>query len=98
MDVESEVNRYKHCKDRDELGRLIKNYKNLALQNATNLTMAGQYTKVAQRLQEICDKLPVPQLIRYPAGSAHNTPTKTAMISDEEHAKINAAWNNKAKK
>jgi len=98
MDVEAEVNRHKHCKDRDELGRVIKDYKNLALQHATNLIVAGQYTMVAQRLQDICNKLPAPQLIKYPTGSAQNTPTKTATITDEERNKINTAWKKKAKK
>jgi len=98
MDIEAEVNKHKHCKDRDELGRAIKEYKNLALQYATNLIVAGQYTTVAQRLQAICDKLPAPQLIKYPAGSAKNAQTKTATITDEERDKIDSAWKKKAKK
>jgi len=97
INVEAEVNKHKNCKDRDELVRLIKEYKNLALQHAANLVMAGQYTTVAHKLQEICDKLPAPQLIRHPGG-AHNAPTKTATITDEERNKIDAAWRNKAKK
>jgi len=98
INVEAEVNKYKTCKDRDELEKLIKHYKNLALQSASNLTEAGQYSTVAQKLQEICNKLPAPQLIRYPTGSSKNGPVKTATITDEEHNKIDAAWKKKAKK
>jgi len=98
VSVESEVNKHKNCKDRDELGRLIKEYKNLALQHATNLVMAGQYSTVALKLQEICDKLPAPQLIKHSTGAAQNIPKKTANISKEEQAKIDAAWKKKTNK
>ena len=94
--VEAEVNKYKNCRDRDELIMLIKQYKDLALEHAANLVLAGQYTTVAHRLQEMCDKLPAPHLIKYPTGSAH-TPVKTAAITDEEQAKIDAAWRKKTK-
>ena len=94
--VEAEVDKYKNCRDRDELIMLIKQYKDLALEHAANLVLAGQYTTVAHKLQEKCDKLPAPQLIKYPIGSAH-TPVKTAAISDEEQAKIDAAWRKKTK-
>jgi hypothetical protein len=92
------VNKYKNCRDRDELTRQIKSYKDLALQYATNLAMAAQYTTVAHKLQEICDKLPPPQLIKYPAGSTRSAPVKTATITSEEQARISADWRKKAKK
>jgi len=98
INVDAEVSRFKNCKDRDELVRQIKHYKDLALQSAANLASAGQYTSVAHKLQEMCDKLPAPTLIRHPSGSGHNAPQKTADITDEEHAKIKAAWEKKAKK
>jgi len=98
INVEAEVNKYKNCRDRDELERQIKNYKNLALQSASNLAEAGQYSTIALKLQEICNKLPAPQLIRYPTGASRNGPVKTATITDEEHNKIDAAWKKKAKK
>jgi len=97
IDVEAEVNKYRNCKDRDELGRQIKSYKSLALQHAKNLVVAGQYSTVAQRLQEICDRLPAPHLIKYPSGT-QNAQVKTATITGEERDKINADWKKKAKK
>jgi len=98
INVEAEVSKHKYCKDRDELGRIIKDYKNLAIQVAAkDLIAAGQYNAVVLRLQEICDKLPAPR-IKIITGSEHNTPVKTATISKEEEAKINAAWRKKAKK
>jgi len=97
IDVEAEVNKHRHIKDRDELGRRIKDYKNLALQNATNLVVAGQYSTVAQKLQEICNKLPAPQLIKYPTGNAHGGPVKTATITNEEKARISADWEKKTR-
>ena len=96
INVEAEVSKYKNTKDRDELGRVIKEYKSLALQNATDIVMAGQYNMVALKLQEICDKLPQPSI----KNVAHNTssvPVKTAAISKEEKDKINAVWKKKAK-
>jgi len=95
--VEAEVNKYKNCKNRDELVMLIKQYKDLALQHAANLVLAGQYTMVAHKLQEMCDRLPAPQLIKYPAGSTQNTPVKTVAITNEEQAKIDAAWKKKTR-
>jgi hypothetical protein len=97
IDVEAEVSKHRNCKDRDELGRLIKDYKNLALQNATNLAMAGQYSTVAHKLQEICDKLPAPRLIKYPAGGAHGGQVKTVTITNEEKDRISADWEKKTK-
>jgi len=97
VSVEAEVNKYKTCKDRGELGRLIKEYKGLALQNASNLVLAGQYSTVAQKLQEICDRLPAPQLFRYATGNK-GTQIKTASISEDERKKIDDAWKKKAKK
>ena len=94
--VEDEVNKYKNCRDRDELGRLIKEYKNLALQYASNLVLAGQYSTVAKKLQEICDRLPAPRLIKYPTGT-QGGPVKTATVTSEEQARINAAWKKKTK-
>jgi len=94
--VEAEVNKYKNCRDRDELLRAIKEYKNQALQHATNLVLAGQYSTVALRLQEICDKLPAPQLVKYPAGKTGDQ-VKTATVTREEQAKIDAAWRKKTR-
>ena len=95
INVEAEVSKYKNCRDRDELGRLIKGYKSLALKNASNLSAAGQYSLVAQKLQEMCDRLPAPQLVKYPTGGARSV--KTATLSNEEQAQINAAWEKKTK-
>ena len=95
--VEAEVNKYKNCKNRDELIMAIKQYKDLALEHATNFVLAGQYTTVAHKLQEMCDKLPAPRLIKYPTGGAPSGPVKTAAITDEEQAKIDAAWRKKTK-
>jgi len=97
INVEAEVNKHRNCKDRDEFLRLIKDYKNLALQNATNLVMAGQYTTVAHKLQEICDKLPAPNLVKHMAGGAHAAPVKTPTITNEEKARISADWEKKTK-
>jgi hypothetical protein len=96
IDVEAEVNKHRSCRDRDELERRIKDYKSLAQQNATNLVMAGQYSSVAKKLQEICDKLPAPRLIKYPAGT-RSAPVKTATITSEEQARIDADWRKKTK-
>ena len=97
INVEAEVNKYKSCRDRDELGRLIKDYKNLALQSATNLVAAGQYSTVAHKLQEICDKLPAPRLIKYPTGGTHGGQVKTATITNEEKDRISADWEKKTR-
>ena len=95
INVEAEVSKFKNCKDRDEVARQIREYKNLALQHANDMVLAGRYNMVAHKLQEICDKLPAPKLKSIPTG-AQNAQTKTASISKEEKAKINAAWNKKA--
>jgi hypothetical protein len=95
--VEAEVNKYKNCKDRDELGGLVKYYKNLALQHAANLVLAGQYSAVAQKLQEIYDKLPAPRLKKYPTGNTQGASVKTAKITSEEQARISADWEKKTK-
>jgi hypothetical protein len=97
IDIENEVNKHKNIKDRDELVRLINDYKNLAIQNATNLAMAGQYSAVAHKLQEICDRLPAPKLVKYPTG-AQGAPSKTANITSEEQKRIDADWRKRTKK
>jgi hypothetical protein len=97
ISVDDEVNKYKSCRDRDELNRQIKNYKNLALQSASNLVLAGQYSAVAHKLQEMCDKLPPPQLVKHPTGGRQK-PVKTADITNEEQARIDAAWQKKTNK
>jgi hypothetical protein len=94
INVEAEVSKHKNCRDRDELGRLIKEYKSLAVQYAQNIVAAGQYNKVALKLQEMCDKLPAPNL-KYPTGNTLNVPVKTATISSDENNRINAAWRKK---
>jgi len=96
INVDAEVSKYRNCKDRDELGRHIKEYKDLALQHASDIMLAGQYSRVASKLQEICDKLPAPNLKGRAFSGSSNTPTKTAKISKEEKAKIDAAWRRKA--
>jgi hypothetical protein len=58
--------------------------------------MAGQYSSVAKKLREICDKLPAPRLIKYPAGSKHGA-VKTATITSEEQARISADWEKKTR-
>ena len=97
INVEAELNKHKNCRDRDKLERLIQDYKSLALQNATNLAMAAQYSTVAQKLKEICDRLPAPNLIKYPAGRT-GFQAKTATITSEEQARIDADWKSKTKK
>ena len=96
IDVEAEINKHKTTRDRAELERRVLEYKNLAVQNATNLVVAGQYSMVARKLQEICDKLPAPKLANRPAGQGGSA--KTASITSEEQARINADWNKKTKK
>ena len=96
INVEAEVNKHKNCKDRGEFGRLIKEYKGLALQHASDMVLAGKYTMVAHKLQEMCDKLPAPNL-KNVVGNTSNTPVKTAKISSEEKAKISADWSKRAK-
>ena len=95
--VDAEVSKYKNIKDRDELGMAIKEYKNLALQHASNLFEAGQYSEVAHKLQEIYDKLPEPPIQKHRA-SAQSAPVKTATITDEEQSRIDAEWRKKTKK
>jgi hypothetical protein len=95
VDVEAEVNKHRNCKDRAELGRLIQDYKGLAIQYAKNFVVAGQYNMVAYKLQEICDRLPSPQL-KNVVGKP-GAKVKTATITSEEQARINAAWRKKAK-
>lgn len=95
INIEDELNKHKNCRDRDELGRLVKEYKNLALQHANNIVIAGQYNKVALKLQEICNKIPAPPMKKLP-GNTRPAPVKTVTITDEENARISAAWNQKA--
>jgi len=92
LNVDAEVSKYKNCKDRDEVGRAIKEYKSLALQHANDMILAGKYNSVAHNLQEIHDKLPAPRLKQIPGGR-EGAQTKTAKISKDEKAKINATWN-----
>jgi len=96
LDVEAEVNKHKTCRDRAELEKRIQEYKNLALQHATNFTLAGEYNMVAQKLRAICDRLPAPRL-RNVSGQMSG-PIKTATITNEEDARINAAWQQRTKK
>ena len=96
INVEAEVSRHKNVKDRGEFGRLIREYKSLAVQHADNLVMSGQYDMVAHKLQELCDKLPAPNLKKI-QSAAPGTPVKTAKITREEKVKIEKAWNKKAK-
>jgi len=94
MNVQAEVDKHKNVNDRDELGRIIKDYKGLALQHANDIVLAGQYNMVALKLQERYDKMPAPRLKSIPTGSSP-AQTKTAKISKDEKAKINAAWSRK---
>ena len=97
INVEAEVNRHKNS-SRDDLVRQINEYKSLALQNANDIVMAGQYNMVALKLQDICDKLPQPRLKKIPGGSTSGVPVKTATITDEENVRISADWKKRAKK
>jgi len=95
INVETEVSKFKDCKDRDEIARQIKEYKSLALQCSSDIFLAGQYDMVAHKLQVIHDKLPAPRLKRIPtAGPAAQT--KTASITKAEKVKIEDAWSKKA--
>jgi len=96
INVETEVGKFKNCKDRDEVQRGVREYKSLALQCSSDIFLAGQYDMVAHRLQEIVDKLPAPRLKKIPTG-ASGAPTKTANITKDEKIKINKDWNKKAK-
>jgi hypothetical protein len=98
VNVEAEVSKHRNCKERDKLEIVIRECKNLALQHAMNLSVAGQYNTVAHKLQEICDKLPAPNLKGRTAGSTQHTPVKTATITNEENARIKAAWGKKTGK
>jgi len=95
VNVEAEVNKHRNVKDRGEFGKLIRDYKGLALQHANNIVMSGQYNMVALKLQELCDRLPAPNL-KKAVVSAGTAKVKTAKISKEEKAKISAAWDKKA--
>jgi hypothetical protein len=90
IDVQKEINKYKG-KGRDELEKVIQEYKNQAIQHAVDFNLAGQYNMVAQKLREICDKLPAPNL-KHVTHNRPNTPIKTANLSHEDDAKINDAW------
>jgi len=95
INVEAEVNKHKNIKNKDELTMIIKGYKSLAIQHANDLMTAGQINSVVFKLQEICDKLPAAPLKKIPTGKS-GAQTKTAKISSDEKAKINAAWRKKA--
>jgi len=97
INVEAEVSKSKNCRDRNELEIRIREYKNLALQHAKDIVAAGQYSMVAQKLQEICSKLPAPNL-KKTASIKQSDPVKTATITNEENSQINAAWEKRAKK
>jgi len=90
IDVQKEINKYKG-KGRDELEKVIQEYKNQAIQHAKDFSLAGQYNMVAQKLREICDKLPAPTF-KHIAHNKPNAPIKTANFSNEDDAKINDAW------
>ena len=92
VDVETEVNKHRNCNDRDEVEKLIKFYKDLALKNASNIITAGKYTMVARKLQEMCNQLPAPPRLRNVSGTAQSAPVKTAAITNDEKTKINADW------
>ena len=93
-EIDAEINKLKNCKNRDELERHIKEYKNLALAHASNLKVAGHYNMIALKLQAICDKLPAQHLKR-PPGIAR---IQSAMITRKEKARIDAAWEERTKK
>jgi len=97
LDVDFEVNKYKNSKDRDELTRLIKEYKKLAMENASDFNIAGKYNSIAFKLQEICDKLP-PPVLKNPLANKKSVATKTANLTKEEQARIEKEWKQKAKK
>jgi hypothetical protein len=97
VNIEAEVNRHRNCKDRDELEKVIREYKNLAIQHAKDFTVAGQYNTVAFKLQEFCDKLPAPH-IKIIADNRPSAPVKTATITSDEQARIRAEWRKRAKK
>jgi hypothetical protein len=73
---------------------VIKEYKSLALQHAKDFTVASQYSTVARKLQEICDKLPPPNL-KGRTASIPSVPVKTATITGDENARIKDAWKQK---
>jgi len=91
INVEAEVSKYKNIKDRDELGRIIRDFKGKALQCSGDLVIAGQYNMVVLKLQEIYDKLPAPKM-RNPAARTPGTPTRTATTTTAEQAKIKSDW------
>ena len=94
VNVESEVNKYK-TKGRDEIERAIQDFKSLAMQHAKDFTIAGQYNMVAQKLREICDRLPPPNL-KPRTSSAPRASVKTVALNNEDKAKIDAAWEKRA--
>jgi len=95
VNVEAEVNKHKN-KSRDLIEKQIQEYKYLAREHAQDIYTAGQYNMVAFKLQEIFDKLPAPRLKNVPGSGHDNIAVKTASISRDEKAKINAAWKKKA--
>jgi hypothetical protein len=95
VNVEAEVNKHKNCKERDKLEKIIQDYKGLALQHAKDFIAAGQYNMVAHKLREICDRLPA-QHVKSQFAKTQNVPVKTANITKDENARINAAWKQKA--
>ena len=92
IDVETEVNKHRNCKERPKLEKVIQDYKSLALQCANNLTLAGKYNLIVRKLQEICDRLPNLNLKNTTKGHAKRAPVKTATITSEENTKISTEW------
>jgi len=97
IDVKGEINKFKNCNDRDKLERAIQDFKNLALQNASDVNAAMQINSIVLELQKMCDKLPAPKLKNIVSGKS-NVPVKTAKISSHEAEKIDAEWKKKAGK
>ena len=97
INVEAEVKKHRNCRDRDELGRQIKVYKDLAFQYASDIVTAGQYNMVAFKLQEIYDSFPAPR-IKVPGSDRQSAHVKTATITDAENARIHADWKKKTGK
>ena len=92
IDIEAEVGKHKNCKDRGKLEKVIQDYKSLALQYASNLALAGEYNMVVIKLQEICNRLPSPNLKNVTIGNKKSASVKTATITNEENINISNEW------
>jgi len=97
IDVKGEVNKYKNCNDRDKLERAIQDYKNLALQNASDVNTAMHINSVVIELQKMCDRLPAPKLKNIVSHS-QNVNVKTVNINSHEAKKIETEWEKKARR